>query len=768
MMTQRWIIGAMLAAVLVLAPVTLNAQDSPAHPRLFFDANELQTLREQAATTHEPIWLAIQTYANSQLGTTPPSAPSAEATELDYRTHGDVLIPLAFSCAITEQPEYCDLSRDYLLAYVSWPQWDVTNRRDLGLAHMLIGTSLAYDWTYNTLSEADRQTIAEGIAAKANQMYEASVGPYNDEWTNWWAGSYVQNHFSTNNSALGIAGLALAGDVSADTQAWVTQAAQEEARVSYLLNQIQDGSWHESIPYQSYMLTIMLAFLSNLRDLQGIDLIPHQYLQNYTDWRIYNYLPGRHEHILSFGDFELWWGNSFDSQNILRFIANEYDSSRAEWMAQQTISTTGRGTGIASVPWQVFEFLYYDPNIPAEDPTGLSGAAAFPDLGAVIWRTGWSPEDLVFGLKAGGYGGNFPLQTFANQLYPWGQQCEAVGCTFNVGHDHADANTFYLYNQGQWLAPEWASYGVRDTGSHNTIVIDGENQFLPDNTSFADPTSFIDTAPHLKAHVSSPGFNYLASDATNSYTAIEDLNEFTRHVVYVKPGYFLMLDTLDADSPHTYFWFSHFAGEATIDGNWVRGSSGENQLLGVGIVSPQPFDAILSADALPYIRISPPTNMEDVRFINLLYPTNTDGWDARPQPTLVEDTGRAALTQVQLPDGRVDEIIIGYGGEGTIYRIGNYGSNARVAIIRRDADSTIEAVYMYGGSFLTDTALGAALVNNVDAESAFEVTFSEGTAAVTGQLSNPVTLFAPNVTTITVNGETATVEQRGDFLTFGG
>src|SRR5258708_846650 len=318
---------------------------------------------------------------------------------------------------------------------------------------MLMGSAIAYDWTYSSLSAAERQTIRAMIARWAQRMYEASALPYQDAWTNWWAASYFQNHYWTNNSALGMAGLALIPDgqpsksTSPSTpQVWVDQAYGQLSKVRDILDSIQDGSWHESIDYQSYGLTMMLPFLINIRKIEHRDILPHKYLQNYSLWRIYNSLPNSDQFIMAYGDFEWWWGNSYESQNILRFIAHEYRDGRAEWMAQQILSVDKRSVGLWAAPWDVMEFLYYDPTIQPQPPTDLPLARTFPDLEGVIWRSGWGNDDLVFGLKTGAYGGRFGFNTFPQDTYPWSQPCRAAGCTFNTRPDHSDANTLYLYN----------------------------------------------------------------------------------------------------------------------------------------------------------------------------------------------------------------------------------------------------------------------------------------------------------------------------------
>lgn len=379
--------------------------DEPGHPRLFFDSAGLSQLREDAAASHQQLWQASKGYVDSQLGTTPPETAPLNGTEDDFRNFGDQLIPLAFACVITDEAQYCDLAKTYLLTYANWLQWDEIDRRDIGLAHMLVGNALGYDWLYSYMTPDERETVRFSLSYWAERMYEASAGPYHDDWQNWWYASYMNTNHWVNNSALGIAGMALkriddtaapeatdavtcvvtakedvslrsgpgtsfpivatlltgqTATVTAQTtssynfvwwrtsdnqwvhadgvdesvdcaqvqdiaelnaRVWIEQSVNEISRVNYLLNGIQDGSWHEGIDYQNDGLTMLLPYLVNLRQIEGVDLIPHDYLRNYPYWQLYNTLSDTNQFILSYGDFEWWWNNSFSPQNILRFAA---------------------------------------------------------------------------------------------------------------------------------------------------------------------------------------------------------------------------------------------------------------------------------------------------------------------------------------------------------------------------------------------------------------------------------------------------------------
>ena len=755
----RYLVLTMITGLLLLSPQTTGASPDDLHPRLFFTSADISRLRDESATTHADIWASITHYVDSQLHSAPPPSPPANTDVTTFRNYADQLIPYAFVCALNGDQASCDLAKRYLLTFSTWKQWDETNRRDLGLGHMLITNSLAYDWIYAYLSPDERLIVRSSIARWAQRMYEASSQPYNDAWTNWWAASYVQNHHWTNNSALGIAALVLlpeatlassdctvssrqtvnlreqplinapvAGTLPANQsaavtsamvaedgsqwwrtadgvwvradvvrttggcdqlplppemnpQTWLNQAVDQIGRVTALLNGIGDGSWHEGIQYQNYGLTMMLPFLYNLRRLENIDLYPTTYLKNYPAWRIYNDMPGSLDSILSFGDFETWWGNSYDAQNILRFIASEDHDGRAEWMAQQLFAVDGRGD--SGAPWEVYEFLYYDPSIAPQPPTDLPLSRVFPDGDELIWRTGWSQNDLIFALKTGAFGGRYAFNTFTQQIAPWTAPC--AGCTFNIGHDHADANTFYLARGGQWLAPVTVGVGKTDTSFNNTILVDGKGQVLPGVNDYPNSGAFVGTDGALKTSVETANFDFAVSDATKRYSNI-GIQDFTRYVLFVKPDYLVMFDHLAADSAHQYQWISHFAGTVSIQGNWVRGNTGSDQILGLNVVEPQSFSNSTGNDGQPFVSIEPAQAQTETRFINVLYPTDSAHWDSKPSISQLPSTADDTVVRIKQADGSYDDVLFSFVLPTKFHSSGSYAYDGRITVLRHKAD----------------------------------------------------------------------------------
>lgn len=747
-----------------------DAAAANSHPHLFFDAADVPRLRNQARTTHEELWLPIKRYADSLMGTTPPAQPTSN--DLDYfRIRGSQLIPLSFACVIQNTANYCNLAKNYLLAYAKWNVWDVDNERDLGYSHLMYGSAIAFDWLYGKLSASERQTVISRLTSRAAGLYQASRGPIRDDWNNWWHLSYMQNHYSINNSALGLAGLALQGEagVGAQAQQWINQATRQLTRTRDILNGIEDGSWHEGIPYQDYLLRTVLPFMLSMRENKGVNLFPRAYLMNYPYWRLHNFTLGDTEFIMAYSNFEWSWGNT-GLTSILRFVASEYDNGHAEWLVRQYRNRNPRYSSDWDVPWYVFEFLYYDPSIRPTSPNNLSDIRVFSDLEGVIWRTGWTASDLVFGFKTGAYGGRFTFNTFTQGIYPWNQDCDVTECQLNIGHDHADANTFYLFKNGHWLAPEKVGVGDGETEYHNTLLIDGQGQYRP-RGSWRDPEDFIGSDGYLEQVANTSNFNYLAADATQRYKEIPGLRDITRYVLFVRSSYFIMLDNLAANGAHQYEWISHFDEGVSVSGRWVRGEAEGADVLGVGIIAPQAFATTTGNDGESYVRIRPSTRVANTRLINLLYPTTTSGWAARPNFSLVEDTGQAVAIRVELKGAgsHKDDILLTY-NKPLATAVGQYYYDGKVAVISRRPDNSLLRIFMYGGTRLNYPATQGAntiLVSNLNPDEAFEAQYTAQTVNVSGYIATRVRLYAPGVTSLYVNGRTTTFTRDGAYILFG-
>ncbi|MCB9458854.1 MAG: SH3 domain-containing protein [Anaerolineaceae bacterium] len=814
------------------------------HPRLFFTRDELPAIRDNALSTHQEIWLSIRAYADQLIASPLPSSPPSGADLNFYRGAGNDIIALAFACAIEDYDPYCAPAVSRLMTMIGWSSWSSDpDERGLELAHMLMGASLAYDWTYLHMTPQQQQQVFNRLIQEGERLFNAAVTIENvSGWSNWWQQSYMQNHYYIMHGALGIAAMALDGDVPAttctvtnrrnsgvnlrhgpdttttierqmvpgetaevigrdkggdgfqwwllDDEAWVradvVAASGCNALVSnvgywlgllfdrftlsrQLLNSISDGSWHESIPYQNYFMTFMLPVLTNYRDLVGYDLMPNSYLQAFADWRVYTMLAdGRF--ILPYGDFDWDWMNGYAPQALLRFVASEYDNPFAQWAANRLVTRFNRIVG--DNPWYVFEMLYYDPSVPMEGPHSHSLNYVAPDAESVVWRTGWDYESLTFGFKAGAYGGRYAFDSFIEGYYPpWQAPCSETGCQLNIEHDHQDAGTFYIFDNGHFLTTETVYWGGSDTSLHNTLLIDGQGQYAPPENRFgAYPEDFVGSdAPLL--HVASRGpLNFLVTDLAGRYQNISGLLRLQRQVVFVQQGYFIMVDDMISTTPHQLSAIVHFVDEAVPDEGWLRGETG-GLVLGVGTLAPQSPVIDTGNDGQPFGRIST-ASTTSTRLINVILPTDTAGWPNRPTLELLHDDTTAQVVRVThnmdsdiAATGTVDDVFFAYNSPDML-TAGPYRSNANVALVRRDVVGTVLTVVVDQGTQLWDSVNQQMLIGNLSGQGMVSVT-RNGTQVSANGVANGAFMYAPGATSLRVDGASHSSLTCGDYLIVG-
>ena len=408
------------------------------HPSLFFGPSDVPALRQAAQTTHAEIANHITTILNQHLNDVP------STTEYDdFRFLGNQVAVWAFGYQMTGNIQYASKALSEIQTYLGWSDWSNGERAgsgpDLAEAHMMMGVAIAYDWIYETLSAADRTAIATRLGVEG-----ALVAAY--EPGSWYVDEYLQNHNWIDTAGLGLVGLVLQGEDSR-APGWVSIAQSNLALLQRYIGAIPDGVWHEGLPYEGYGISMSLPFWQALRHA-GSDYTDMGLLRGYGKFFTYASIPDSpRQLILPFGDFTNWPVEA--AMQILRFTAGRFQDGVSEAMAQRYL-TTGRGNFLPELWYNVFEFLSYDPTVQPVDIHSHPLDGAFPDMGIAALHSKWDAGDFTLGFKAGVYGGSV---NFARVQATGSYLSGGTGGWIEWGHDHNDDMTFWLFGQGQWLAP---------------------------------------------------------------------------------------------------------------------------------------------------------------------------------------------------------------------------------------------------------------------------------------------------------------------------
>ena len=180
---------------------------------------------------------------------------------------------------------------------------------------------------------------------------------------------------------------------------------------------------------------------------------------------------------------------------------------------------------------------------------------AFPWCGHYVMRSGWEPNATFLMFDAGPFGS---------------------------GHQHEDKLHFVLFAYGRSLILDpgnfsydrsrWRRYVLSSAG-HNTVLVDGQGQARRGlRSTYFWPRPWEGDKPKDcdAKWVSTPEYDYADGVYADGYGRGRALKvEHRRRILWVKPSYFLIVDTLtpNDDAEHTYEALFHLdAKDATVDG----------------------------------------------------------------------------------------------------------------------------------------------------------------------------------------------------------
>ena len=743
-----------------------------AHPSLFFGASNVAALQQAGQTTHASIASHITNLLDQHL-----SDPTPSATEYDdFRFLGNQVAVWAFGYVLTGNAQYAAIARSQLLTYASWSAWDNGETASLGgpdlnEAHLLLGTSVAYDWIYSTLSAADRTTIANKIGLEAQKV--ASYLP-----SAWWVDQYLQNHNWIDTAGLGMAALALAGEDSR-AAGWLALAQTNLTRLQLSVGAIPDGSWHEGLPYEGYGLAMAMPFWVAMRHA-GADYTDMGLLRGYGKFYLTAGIPDSpRQLILPFGDFTHWPAQQV--LQILRFTAARFRDGYAEAGAQRYLANVQRGNFLPELWYDVFEFLNYDPTVAAADIHTLPLDSQFADIGAAVLHSTWDPGDFTIGFKAGVYGGRLNFNRVMNNATP----CMALSAWGNVdcgwvewGHDHNDDMSFWLFGMGQWLAPEAMGYDAgkstnytypaSQTAYHNALLVDGQGQLGDTRISDSNWNNawfWQRQSSPLLPPAGTADYAIAGGRGAQLFDSALQISRWDRVVVMARGRYALVRDDVEAASAHAYDWICHFQDGVTVDtaSGWVQGIGKGGQSLGVRVLSPAAWTAQTGSQTAQlmdqfdpdgqtsYVQVRPASSAAAQQFLTALVPVATASWAQRTQvnPLASADPGAGAVIA---PGSPLEERWI-------FARAGSAGktaadlalSGALAGMAARDASGAPLRALLFGAGQLFDQT-GARLLLSTTSASAIEASLSGATLAVSGTGIADFQAYAPAATSVTLNG----------------
>lgn len=506
------------------------------HPRLLATDADFDAIKQLKATDSFAAdqFNQLQAKADAMVDEPVIAYRSGSGNILDLsRKVLDRIYTLGMIYKLTDDTDYLDRATDELLAAANFPNWNEPHFLDT--AEMSHAFAIGYDWLYDDLSSAERETIRNALIDKALTPAAVIYGGNlkNGQWRN-----YTNNWNVVVNSGISLGALAIADENPSLAQT-VLQGAYTSIQKG-LSSFKPDGSYPEGIMYWNYATKYAYAYFAGLRTAVGTD---YGMSQSYG-------LPVTGDFPLYMSGPDMVWSTGDAATNLL-------DAPHLFWMADEYEKPLYANYAIHNAGVRAENLIWYKPGLANMEYDALD--RLFPDMDFALFRSDWSdPNALYTGLKGGKNGVNHTdLDLGAFVL-------DALGIRWGAELTSENYNLpGYFHNL------RWQYYRKRAEGQ-NVIVINPSGDPDQKTNALANIVQFEANDHDAFAVVN---LNDAYSNEANSVKrGIRLLDQ--RRQVFIQ-------DEIQAKAPSDIWWFMQTRASIRIsaDGKSARLQSGDKQLL---------------------------------------------------------------------------------------------------------------------------------------------------------------------------------------------
>jgi hypothetical protein len=421
-----------------------------------------------------------------------------------------------------------------------------------GIRNYVVGMAIGYDWLYPALSASTKSAVVSSINA----------------WIDWYDASGFSNGHSIGNYFAGyflaktMAALATEGDNPKAAAYWddvVTRMWGKLVKPQFT-SMMSGGGWPEGWGYGKKAVLSMAEALRATKTATGLDWwsevpLAHDQAQNamHFAWPSLKHVDD--DGTIRSGTSTRPSAELFTGLASMLEAAGDTSATAVRSFAADVVSIAGDDRA----PWA--KFLYGDPAAAATSyaTAGLSHWASGPSH--VAMRSGWDTKAVWAGFSGGAY---INAPDSGEQLFDSGGLRVVVGdqpllinATGWLPQNAGTAGEDMVYDDG---------YGTRQRRLYNTFFVDdASNPYNPGQNSKSPESS----RAHVERYEDRAGFVHARGvglgDQYGSSTA-HPVAQFTRDVVYVRPGTFVLFDRTTVAKADADQWLSFHTPVAAVRG----------------------------------------------------------------------------------------------------------------------------------------------------------------------------------------------------------
>ena len=459
---------------------------------------------------------------------------------------------LAIAGRVLNDEALLNRATEWLLSVAQWDPEGTTSRAytDEWAFRITVALAWGYDWLHDRLTGEQRDLVRTALVRRTEEIAEHVIAHANIH-----VFPYDSHAVRSLSAVLVPACIALLDEVP-KAREWLDYTVEFLFTV-YSPWGDSDGGWAEGPHYWMTGIAYLIDAANLLRSFADIDIYRRPFFQKTGDFPLYTKAPDTRR--ACFGD-DSTMGDlpCLKVGYNLRQFAGVTGNGAYQWYYDEVKrNDPGTEKEFYNYGWWDLNFdeLVYRhdfPQIEAVPPKDQPKLKWFRGIGwvAIQVREDDPSQHVHFVMKSSPFG--------------------------SISHSHGDQNAFVLAAYGEDLAIQSGHYVAfntsmhrqwrRQTRSKNAILIDGRGQYADrDKARTMKATGQILQAEEHADHV------FIKGDATQAYATVNpDVTLCERDVYFVRDSYFVIVDSIEADTPVTVDWLLHTNGAMQLGADTFR------------------------------------------------------------------------------------------------------------------------------------------------------------------------------------------------------